>query len=456
MSSRKFGIAEVRNLVKESMALTPEAVQADFVGQGGHDIRMSEMSTGSKRLMKFFEPITDQVDFEGAEGHDSRYSKKYADNKKLLACHGMLNALRGGAKRLNQEATTAGVDLPTFTRQLLMTITRAYARLFTPELFGVLPLNQPTGRINFKDYLYDSSFYGSTPNVNVGDRQDDITKFNPDFYKAPEGQNANRVTFKYSNLDVSVSDYRVIAEWSDTLADDAMSVYDDDAENSLMNQMAQEMARVVDRSMVLALINGYNTNNQYDFTAQPTSNPNYGTLSPSEQQSYDERLYRVGINTVINKIRVTRRYRNDGDPNWAIVGTDFALAMSKLTMFVPYETSMTEIATQTGALRDLGVLKGGNVRYLVDPMLAVTVQNATGDTTGASHSYFGRTPREKGDVGLYYMPYIALQPTRDLYDPQTGMTMKGARSRFGIAQPNTGTNAASSQLGDIYGRLRIQ
>jgi hypothetical protein len=452
--SSKFGITEVRQLVGRTEAVTPNI--PDFEASGGYGLAESDLSQRSKNLMTFFKPILENADWSGGEGHDPVAAKRFETAKKLLASHAMLTRLQPGVRNLAREATTAGVDLPTFTRQLLLVITRAYAKLFTPELFGVIPLNGPTGRIHFKDYLYDSTYTGSTPNVPQNGRTDDTTIFNPKYYAAPEGTQANRIAFKYTSMDVTTSDHRVIAEWTDRLAEDAMSVFDDDADSSHMNHMAQEMARVIDRDMATSLINAVPSYNQTDFTAAPLTNPNYVALSPSEQKFYDEKLWGVGIQTVLNQILNARKWNDDGTPDWAIVGTNFALALHKLTFFLPFDRSTQEMGFGTGALRDLGTIKASGLRFLVDPMLAVTVQNATGDTTGANHCYFGRRPRGKNDVGLYWLPYVAMRPTRDLYDPQTGTTTKGVWNSYAIAQPNTGLNPASSQLGDVYGRLRIQ
>lgn len=440
-------IAELNTAIAGTRGLPVDIV--DF--HKTQSLREGTVSSGGKALLTYFKPYLEQANWtDGNFGMTPAARKASKEAAQLAAAHAMLNRLRMGKKALAYEATTAGVDLPTFTRQLLITISRAYAQLFTLQLFGILPLTQPTGRLHFKDYQYDQNFNGTvanpTPTISQGDRIDDITKFNPDFYKIAEGQFANKVKIHYSNLDISVSDYRVIAEWTDQLADDAMAVYDTDAEQALMDQMAQEMARVVDRTMIAAVLNNVPSANTYTWTQQPNGSNgtiNYSTADMANRREYDQTLVSDGIMTTLNKIRITRKYsQDDAYPNWAVCGTNFSLALMKAQSFRPVDKGI-EMQVQTGALRDLGDLTTMGIRFMVDVML------------DSNTCIFGRKPTAKNDPGIYWAPYVNLQPTRDLYDPETGTTTRGVRSRFAVAQPNTGVNPASSQLADIYGKLTI-
>jgi hypothetical protein len=224
------------------------------------------------------------------------------------------------------------------------------------------------------------------------------------------------------------------------------------------------MARTVDRSMVIATLNAIPSANIATWNAQPSSNPNYAALDPAQQEKYDAQVYRIGINQTIQQIRTTCKYNSMGDPDWAICGTNFAYAVNKVSMFRPFQRNGgSEMDLQTGALRDIGEMQSTGVRYLVDVMLGVTAYNAgiSGATlSGGVYSadgwcIFGRKPRQRNDWGIWWMPYITLQPTRDLYDPKTGTTVKGVRSRWAIAQPNIGANPASAQLGYPYGLLQV-
>lgn len=443
---------QIAALIESSRRLPDDII--DF--QRSYEPHTAERrSRRAKQLVQFFKPLLESVSWDGPEGMSPVQAKRYKDSAQTAAAFALATHLKSsGMAGLRTEASTAGVDLPTFTRQLLMVITRAYAQLFAMQLFGFMPISQPTGRIVFRDYQYDDSWIGSTPTIAAGDRTDIIAEFNTDFYQVDEGARANKVKSHLSFLDVSDKSYRIATDWTDQMADDMRSVWDEDIDSLMMDHMVQEMTRVWDRLMINAMkaaVPSANTTTWKQTPVGTNGQPNYGTLTPSEQKAWDERLWSDGIQKVISQIRVTRKYNADGDPDFMVVGTDFALALNKLTFFLPVEKNMNEQDLQRGALRDLGVLKSAGIRVLVDPMLSADVADSA--VTPTSVAYFGRKPRARGDVGLWLLPYVAIQPTLQHYDTDTGLMTKAVRSRLAIAQPNTGTQPNSSQLGEVYGKL---
>lgn len=442
--ARKFTHKDVVGLVEAANRLPVEI--PDFA-RGNQIIRAGERSNRAARITGAFAPVLDEIDFENrCESIAPAYRKQFAETARTLAAFTMATHLRqSGLNGLKQEASLSGVDLPVFTRQLLMTVTRVYPQLFTLQLFGIIPMMGPTARVHFKDILYDSNLTG-TPAITIGDRDDDLTKWNPNFYAAPEGQAANKLRETWNAMTVTAADYRVLSEWSDSYADDSTNVYGEDVDASQANARARGMARVVDRNMVTALINAIPSANKVTFTAKPTSAPNYASLTPSEKLSYDEGIWRDGVLNAIHQIRIKRAFNQDAEPTWGICGNDFALAIARLSMFKPVQVNTAEIEIQRGAMRDLGTLETSGIRFLVDPMLSIS--------SSTNVCIFGHKPMERGAAGLYWLPYINMQPTRDLYDPNIGQITKGVRSRFAICQPDAGV-AASSQLGDVYGQLTV-
>lgn len=445
MSARKL-LTESRicEMVDASLALPDSDRIPDFRGQ--QPLVEGEVSRLGSRVTDAFAPLFDQVDWS-PDGMASGYAKRYAQTARTLAAMDLANHLKNGVGNLKQEAATAGVDLPTFTRQLLMTITRVYPKLYTLQLFGVIPLQGPTGRLIFKDRLFDNAYTGSTPTIAVGDRTDDLTKWNPDFFKAPEGQLANKIRSTYKKLDISTNDYRVLSEWSDSYADDVQSVYDDNADASEAEARAWNMARLIDRLMLAALVANVPSAATINFTLQPLNNPNYSQLSPSEKMAYDEGIYRDGLVKVQSQINIARKYGDDSMATWGVCGNDFAYSISRLTsMFKPTIVAPDQLDIEAGGIRDLGNVISTGMRIIVDPALTV------GGSTNVC--ILGHRPATRGAVGLYWAPYVNAEPTRDFYDPNLGLITKGTRSRFGIVQPATGTEPASSQLADIYGMLK--
>ena len=416
--------------------------------RGMQTINPRACSRNARKMLEFFKPLLESVDWQGeVEGMDPRYRKRFEHSARLGAVLSLVSHFNdSGLAGLKQEAALAGVDLPTFTKQLLMTVTRVYAQIFTVQLFGLYPLSQPTGRIHFQEFVYDSNFTGSSPNISAGDRTDEDDKFNIDFYSAPEGTPANKIRHRYKKLTIDTEDWRVAAEWSDQFQDDSSAVYGDSAEGMLVPHLFQEMTRTVDRRMVRALVT--HTPAAHTVTWDPTDGGNYNGYAPSEKTHYDENLVRVGINGVINKIQRTRKFTNDGMPEWGLCGADFALRLVKLAGFKANPSMQNrEFDVQRGALRDMGELTSLGIRFLVDPLLKV---DGSSDVC-----FFGRKPKVRGDVGLYWAPYVALQPTLDFYDPITGLITKAVRARDAIVQPNTTQEPASSQLAEVYGLLKV-
>lgn len=443
-------------------ALSNPAVRACCISDNQHNNLSigNEGSGRASRLLEFFKPILEAVSWE-CGNMDPRFAKMHERQAKLAACYAMATRIvgpQGGSDgglaslqreaKMVSEATTAAVDLPAYTRQLLITITRAYARLFALQLVGVIPLNGPTGRMVFRDWQYDSTYIGSSPYINPGDRDDDLTKLNPAYGLAPEGVRANKRKVHLSNMDISTLEYRDAGEWTDAASEDYAANYEGSLQGDTMSHLEMEHSRMTDRNVIIAIANAVPSANKYTWNAQPTSNPNYATQSPSEKTVYDELLFRDGINTTLQKIGIARKGEPDGVPNWAICGPGFALRLNKLQGFRPSTVSLTEMSLQTGGLRDYGVMEPFGIRFIVDYMLPNT-GSLTTDTC-----IFGRKPMGPAAPGVYLAPYVAMQPTRTLYDPETGKEVQAIRSRYGIVQPNT-SNPASSTLGDIYGQLTV-
>lgn len=435
---KKFPYAELRSIAAKLPMARENWVLGDF-DSATQNPQANAISGMAKLYLKAYESQLAPMDLSGVP-------KRFETTIKLAAACAMHNALRTTTLA---EATLAGVSLPVFTRQKLLVIQRAYPNLMALQLFGFLPMQGPTARMFFKTYQYASALTTSSPNIAAGDVTNDLTKVNKAYTQVNEGVNSRKVTFKYSSLDISTLDYRVTGEWSDQLVDDMMAVYDDDAVASHMDTCTWLMGLTVDRTMIDAMVAAVPTANKQTFTCKPTSNPDYNSLTPSEQDHYDERLFKDGIVPLIEKIRTTNKFSPAGEPNWALCDPQFAGRLRRIKGFTARaDLDPAELEMGQGAPRDIGVIGDFGVRVLVDPMLNIADQ-----TTGKL--YFGRRPIQKNDPALYLGMYVPAEMTRDVYNPSTGLTEKGVRSRFAVAAPNTGTNADSAELARCYGELTV-
>jgi hypothetical protein len=206
----------------------------------------------------------------------------------------------------------------------------------------------------------------------------------------------------------------------------------------MMGHMAQMMAWVTDRALVDATVAAVPTGNKV--TWDSTNGGAYAGYAPSEQRAYDDTLYSKGILAVISKIEQTRQYSMT--PNWAICGPKAAEKLQSVRSFVPTKVGPTAIDISLG-MRDIGELTGLGIRVLVDPQYTT------------NKILFGRRPTGEFDPAINYCPYRPLRTTGAVEDPEFGTRIRGVYSRFGVAVPNTGSNAASSQLADCYGELTL-
>jgi len=410
-------------------------------------------ASAAQTLTKAYQFALDEVDWTSeTKSMSSSYRKQHAETAKAAAAAMIHGALR--TINLRQEATTAALDVPTFTRQLILSIPRAYAALFTPQLFRTIPMTGPTARVYFEDVLYNSAFTGSSPTINSGDRTDDLTKFNPGFFATPEGVDANEFKYDIKYMNVEESSYRVSTSWTDQAAQDAASQYNIDIDANTVNRLYKEMMRVVDWNMVLAVYNAVSAANvnMYSWKAQPdgtNGTQNYAAMDVANQRAYDQTFWSVGIQNVLQKIMKTRQYGEDSTPTWAICGTGIPLQLAKVDGYHPRQ-NLDKVSIATGALRDMGTLEDTGIRFMVSAMVDNIVPGG-----GANTIIFGHQPEGFMAPGIDWLPYIPLTVTPPLHYPRKGVTEKAVFSRFAISQPNTAAEPASVQLGHIYGVLNV-
>lgn len=432
MKLKKFNIADFRS---QSASLPREVPDFQHIAPVA---TQRSLSVESRQLLAAYAPLLDTVDWQNEMAGAPEYRKVFELTAKLVTAQMLRNCSRIGRKAWTAEATLAGTDIPSYARQMLMTIVRAYPQLFAIQLFGVTPFTGPDGRIFFKDFKYNSAFAGSAPNIADGDRTDDLTKFNKDFFKIGQGAQANKLKMSITSMTVGVDSYRVVGDWTYESEDDLEALYNSDVENSMIGHMAQMMSWVTDRTMVETAAAAVPAANKV--TWDSADGGAYASYAPTEKAAYDQTLYSKGILSVISKIEQGRVYSLT--PNWAICGPKAAEKLQSVKSFVPTKVGPTALSLSTG-MKDIGELTGLGLRVLVDPQYTT------------NKILFGRRPTGEFDPAIHYCPYRPLRTTAVLEDPEFGTKIKGVYSRFGVADPDTGQNAASSQLADSYGELTL-
>lgn len=419
----------------------------------------------TKRTMEAIAPFLDDVDFDKLIPGDKQTRKEWGDTYRALVAHqiGMLfspsekaaasdlryakptfEAMARKALALGyvNEATLAGVGgVLAWGRQILATITRAFPRMIAPQLFPITPMTAQDARIYWKNINYGTAFASSTPNVSVGDRVDDLTKFNPNYPNKGQLGDANLIEIDYSPyIIVSAVMKRLATEHSVEAAEDAMDFDGTDLVSDLRTDMSDLLQWITDRTMINAALNNVLGEHEKIWYAQPTINSVlWANLSPSEKQVYNQTLWSDGANSVMNAMATTRYLY----PNWCIGGPKACEALQRVSSFVPLNSGQDVVIDRT-SIHDFGSMEAGTMRVLRDPQMTT------------NKLLFGYRGTSKNEPGIRYCPYKPVTFFQQLVEPRKAKFTNGAYTRFGVGAPDYTQNGGSRILAEVYGTLTIE
>lgn len=321
----------------------------------------SRLSREARAHMAAWKPLIEKADLGNSIA--GPYGKSFRTTYELVIAQMLTNTARLRRETWHREATTAATDVPSYARQNIAMILRAFPRMFTLQLFPVTPFSGPDGRIYFLTSKYNTAYAGSTPNIADGDRLDDLTKFNVDFAQRDEGLATRNLKRTITSLTATVKSYRISSEWTYEAEDDTSSLYNMDLGAALIEDMSFLLAWTTDRVMLNAAVADANTSKTW--TAQPAG---YSSLTPSEKKAYDETIWADGVLPTITAMQSLRTFNTY--PDWMVCDPTTSERVQKLSSFVPVPNIKDGlvVTAQTGALRDVGALSNG-MRIIVDPQM---------------------------------------------------------------------------------------
>jgi hypothetical protein len=434
----KASVLELMSAARKAPFRTP-----DFTPLGGGPVpTLSTLSAEGKAMIATWKPLLEAAGIsDGSMGIGSDpYRKAFAIQNELLVAQMLTNVSHIRNSTLQKEATlVSGSDVPSYARQMIAMILRAFPQMFATQLFAVTPFSGPDGRIYFRTSKYNSALAasGSNPAVADGDGMHDLTKFNKLYAQRDELQAARKTKLSITSMTASVESYRVTSEWSYEAEDDFSALYGGDLGSALVQQNAMLLAWTTDRVLISAAGDTANTTQEWE--AEPTG---YAALAPSEKKAHQETLWTDGILPLITAMQLKRSFTTT--PTWCVCGATFSERLQKLTTFVPHVNAAGDAMTfSVGGLREVGTLRQLGIRVIVDPMMS------------ADMALFGSKPMSSFDPAIHYCPYQPIRATGVLELPNTGQYEKGVYSRFAVVQKDTGSQADSEQLGDPYGILEV-
>ena len=354
---------------------------------------------------------------EGLVGTRKQVMETVLENQRKL----MLNESATGG------ATTAGA-IAQLNKVILPVIRRVMPTVIANELMGVQPMTGPVGqihtlRIQYADNAPDvtAGEEALSPNKIAKSDSGDLAGDNTNPGAAPtqalEGVMGRRMNIRVLRETVEAKSRRLSARWTIESAQDAQAQHGIDVEAEIMAALAQEITAEIDQEMLQKLRTLAGTAGLTFDQSQATG---IATFVGDEH---------AALATLLNRASsiIAQRTRR-GAANWAVVSPASLTVLQSATTSAFARTTEGSFEAPTN-VKFAGTLNG---------TMRVYVDTYAGSDADVLIGYKG--PQEI-DAAAFYCPYIPLQSTGVVMDPNTGELITGFLSRYGYVQLN---NSATS------------
>ena len=249
---------------------------------------------------------------------------------------------------LNEDSLTTGIS--TFTTALLPAVRRIYSRLLALELVSTQPLTGPSGYIYYIDHVFGQSAHGATVNQR-------LDRYRHELYADSSEEGAiEDINFKLKSLLVQTEMKKLKATWTIEAQQDLASQWKLDLWAEMMPQLTDEIAREIDKKIMLALVAGAGAGN-VDWNVN-------GYLS-DDKTTLDRRAYRETLYEAIADAAAYIFKRRFVHPNWLVMNGDTFARLEKLEKFFADPNITPDQQSQIG-WRYVGTL-AGKYKVYVDP-----------------------------------------------------------------------------------------
>lgn len=354
---------------------------------------------------------------EGLVGTRKQVMETVLENQRKL----MLNESATGG------ATTAGA-IAQLNKVILPVIRRVMPTVIANELMGVQPMTGPVGQIHTLRIQYADN----APDVTAGEEALSPNKIAKSYSGDLAGTNENpgaaatqtlegvmgrRMNIRVLRETVEAKSRRLSARWTIESAQDAQAQHGIDVEAEIMAALAQEITAEIDQEMLQKLRTLAGTAGLTFDQSQATG---IATFVGDEH---------AALATLLNRASsiIAQRTRR-GAANWAVVSPASLTVLQSATTSAFARTTEGSFEAPTN-VKFAGTLNG---------TMRVYVDTYAGSDADVLIGYKG--PQEI-DAAAFYCPYIPLQSTGVVMDPNTGELITGFLSRYGYVQLN---NSATS------------
>lgn len=218
----------------------------------------------------------------------------------------------------------------------------------------------------------------------------------------------SEISIRFSSVTVNTETRKLRAHWTPELAQDLEAYHSIDAEAELTALLSEHVAAEIDREIMIDLINGAPFRARWDYQGLQNNANFFGT-----QKDWNQTLI-TRINEISAQIhKATLR----GGANWVVCSAEAGAIFDDLEYF-----HVDGSASPENEKYNLGIEKIGNLgsRYVVykDPYLPPQVV------------LLGHKGNTFLEAGYIYAPYIPLQLTQTIYDPNDFTPRKGIMTRY--------------------------
>ncbi len=216
------------------------------------------------------------------------------------------------------------------------------------------------------------------------------------------------LTIRFSSVTVNATTRKMRAHWTPELAQDLEAYHSIDAEAELTALLSEEVAAEIDREIIRDLITQAMFETRWDYAGLANSSNFFGT-----QKDWNQTLI-TRINEISAQIhKATLR----GGANWIICSAEAGAIFDDLEYFHVDSSASPETEKY-----NLGIEKIGNLgnRYMVykDPYMPSNIV------------LLGHKGNSFLEAGYVYAPYIPLQLTSVITDPNDFTPRKGLMTRY--------------------------
>lgn len=217
------------------------------------------------------------------------------------------------------------------------------------------------------------------------------------------------VSFKLSDVTVSVEERKLRATWSPELAQDVAAFHNIDAEAELTAILSEQIAAEIDREILRDLRKGAPWQLKWDY--------NGWRRQAGFSTNYTQKDWNQTFMTKINQISAQiHKSTLRGGASFCVVSTEISAMLNDLEYFHVTDAN-AEATSYSMGIEKVGALQG-RYQVFVDPY------------SPAESCIIGHKGDSLLDTGYIYAPYVPMQLTPTIYNTANFAPVKGIITRY--------------------------